>query len=120
MTNFSVKQLASDADVKLARFAGLSTIFTVVNFAIDGYDNAYRVIVFGRGLKYVYQKTMLLIINDQIKGKMTAPWKEDPIDWSETPIIEWFSDCDQREKDLLSKGLAVVQPIEGHFMLLSH
>ena len=124
MTKFSVKQWASDAEVKLARFAGLSTIEYGVNFEIDGYENAYYVIVFGRGLKYRYQKTMLLVIDDYIKGKMTAPWKTDPIDWSETPGVEWLVACDQREaneeKALLFKGLAVVQPTEGHFMLLSH
>lgn len=61
---------------------------------------------------------MLLVIDDQIIGKMTAPWKNDPIDWSETPGVEWLVSTDQHKPDLLFKRLAVVQPIKGYFMLL--
>ena len=105
-------------DSDMARAAGLSAIVDGVNFKIDGFDNAYYVVVFGRGLEHPYQKTMLLVINDQIIGKMTAPWKTETIDWSETPGVEWAVG-QQQHNDLLIKGLAVVKVDDG-FMLLRH
>ena len=113
MTYFiSVTNPTPDAMVKLARICDMAKITSVLTFKIE--DSAYRVVVLGRGLKYPQQKTLLLIVNDYVKGKMHSPWT-DVCDWSQTKGVEWYSDL--YNPKLLCPEMVLCQ-VDDFFLLL--